>query len=387
MTHQPTSGTTLKPKPEMDAAATSKSQRVRASTRQVEQLADLLGQEMPLSLTDSEGKILRANSLFCRISGYEEVELVGKTHIVMNSRVHDRSFMRHLWETISHGHIWQGEICNRTKQGRLFWTVTTILPGLGEDGLPRRYLALRHEVSHEKHAQARLRELLWDREDLNHRILATADDERRRIGVALHDDLGQILASCRMRLSLLSNDLKDHPAQAGLLELRQALDEAIARTRDLSFDLSPPVPASLGPGPAAEWLVQKAKREHGLDLELNVTPELPTLRREQHAVFFDTLRELLANIVKHAAARRSAVSLSRSNDHLLLIVQDDGKGFDVEAARKAGQRAEAFGIASLQDRVTLVGARLNIDSAPGRGTRATLTLPFAKSAHLLSNGK
>jgi diguanylate cyclase (GGDEF)-like protein/PAS domain S-box-containing protein len=109
-----------------------------------------------VSETDLDGTITDVNDLFCAISGYAREELIGQNHRLIRSPEHPPAFFAALWQTISEGRIWQGEICNRAKNGAPYWVSTSITPILGEDGLPCKYLSIRFDITALKSAQAGL---------------------------------------------------------------------------------------------------------------------------------------------------------------------------------------------------------------------------------------
>lgn len=106
--------------------------------------------------SDPAGNIISANELFCILSGYPREELIGGSHRIVHSGLHPPEFFRDLWETIRHGRTWHGEICNRARDGRLFWTATTIFPVCGEDGLPQKYVSIRFDLTQHKADEAAL---------------------------------------------------------------------------------------------------------------------------------------------------------------------------------------------------------------------------------------
>ncbi len=108
--------------------------------------------------TDLSGTITFANELFCITSGYTRQEIVGQNYRDLNSGWHDAAFFSHLWKTLSGGRTWRGEICNRTKDGRVFWTASTIIPIKGEDGLPLKYLTINFDITQRKLDETTLRE-------------------------------------------------------------------------------------------------------------------------------------------------------------------------------------------------------------------------------------
>ena len=89
-----------------------------------------------VSIANTNGLITEVNDHFCRISGYSRSELIGSSHHVVKSAEHDANFYEELWRTISSGSVWSGDICNRSKDGRLYWVATTIIPFVDKGGLP-----------------------------------------------------------------------------------------------------------------------------------------------------------------------------------------------------------------------------------------------------------
>lgn len=109
-----------------------------------------------VSVTDREGRIVDANEGFCKISGYSHKELVGQTHRIVNSGVQTYAFWTEMWRSISTGQPWRGEICNRTKEGSLYWVDSIIAPFVGEDGLSERYISVRTDITARKQAEEAL---------------------------------------------------------------------------------------------------------------------------------------------------------------------------------------------------------------------------------------
>ena len=124
--------------------------KIRSAVKELSDIKYALDQSSIVAITDRNGMIEYANDKFVEISKYSRVELVGKTHRVVNSKYHSKEFMKNLWNTISSGKVWHGEIKNRTKVGTFYWVDTTITPLLGEDGKPERFIAIRNDITERK---------------------------------------------------------------------------------------------------------------------------------------------------------------------------------------------------------------------------------------------
>ena len=125
-----------------------------------------LDQHAIVSITDTAGTILYANDRFCDISGYAREELLGRNHRIINSGTHPTEMFRDMWQTISLGKVWRGEVCNRARNGDLYWVNATIVPLLNATGEPERHIAIRTDITDRKRIEAQLSEQLHLVEEL-----------------------------------------------------------------------------------------------------------------------------------------------------------------------------------------------------------------------------
>jgi PAS domain S-box-containing protein len=120
-----------------------------------------------VAITDVRGRITYVNPKFCQISGYSFAELIGNDHRMINSGLHPPEFFREMYRTIARGETWHGEICNRAKNGSLYWVDTSIIAFAGADGRPERYIAVRTDITESKRADEKFRLLFEQSSDAN----------------------------------------------------------------------------------------------------------------------------------------------------------------------------------------------------------------------------
>ena len=116
----------------------------------IHKLMAAFNESVIVAITDAKGKILSVNNQFCEISKYSPEELIGQDHRIVNSGYHSPAFFKNLWKTISSGEIWHGEICNRAKDGSLYWVKTVIVPFMNDCGKPEQYIASRTDITEQK---------------------------------------------------------------------------------------------------------------------------------------------------------------------------------------------------------------------------------------------
>lgn len=258
-----------------------------------------------------------------------------------------------------------------------------------------RSVGMVHDTTERKHAEDGLRELTATLEsrvaqrtaELEQRAgqlqklsleLSQAEDrERERLAEILHDDLQQQLAAAKFHLGLLSNQVKGNAAlQEAIAPVEGMIKDAIGKSRSLSHELSPARLYHGDFGEAVEWLANQVQAKHGLLVHMDIHGPIEVSSDPIKAFLFRTAREILFNIVKHAQVTEATVRLRRRREQLRLTVCDKGRGFDP----KALEQAAGFGLLSIRERIELLGGRMKIRSAPGRGSTFLIVVPDEQAA-------
>jgi len=198
---------------------------------------------------------------------------------------------------------------------------------------------------------------------------------REQLAKTLHDGLQQLLVSAALNLD--RHITRDASPDESLVRAKGHLEEAIAAARSLSLELFPPVLHGSGLPAALAWLAERTRAQYGLVVQVSAHAGANSDRKDVRTLLFESVRELLFNAVKHAQVDRVAIDLSLVQDDALCItVADQGIGFDpagLVEREKAGQAG--WGLFSIRERLTLLGGRFDIESAPGQGTRFRLIAP------------
>ncbi|MBE0534022.1 MAG: PAS domain S-box protein [Phycisphaerae bacterium] len=205
--------------------------------------------------------------------------------------------------------------------------------------------------------------------------------ERNRLATVLHDHLQQLLVAAKFGLDEVSYAASDAEIKKAVGEVRQLLDESIVASRSLTVELSPTILHEAGLAAGLEWLARWMKHKHGLTVQVDTRKDAATDREDIRILLFESVRELLFNVVKHSGTDSAKVTLVRSAEFLEITVSDEGAGFDPDQAEgQEGKMASGLGLFSIRERLELLGGSLQIESAPGRGSRFVLRAPAARSA-------
>ncbi len=196
------------------------------------------------------------------------------------------------------------------------------------------------------------------------------DSERRRLGRALHDVVGQDLA--QVRAAVRSSEITATDAA----EIIAGIDRIIDEVRTLTFDLGPPILEDLGLRPALQWLAEHLSARYSANITLADEDCDPRLSKPTQTIVFRAVRELVINAAKHAPGAEVVISCITNRRTVRIIVGDNGPGFDTTRVHGARDDIEHYGLLSVEQQIHGVGGTFEIVSEVGNGTRATITAPL-----------
>ncbi len=235
--------------------------------------------------------------------------------------------------------------------------------------------ALQEQLREQERAQRQITAYQEQLRQLNSELSLAEERERRAIAADLHDHIGQSLAFIRMRVSEFRTDKAFSDYEQNIQEILSLLDKTIQYTRNLTFEISPPILYELGLEAAIEWLAEQFEQKHGFSAQVASHTNGTVLAEEVQVVLFKCIHELLTNVAKHACADQVTISLSGNDGHFSVSVADNGIGFDTRHLDTGAHDSKAFGLFSVKERMRFLDGKFQIESRKGRGTTVTIGVP------------
>jgi signal transduction histidine kinase len=228
---------------------------------------------------------------------------------------------------------------------------------------------------------ARGLDLQHDLQRLSSELIRVREEERRMIARELHDEVGQSLTAIKFELAAAQHTLEEGGGPLDLLaDVRPIVEQTLQTVRDLSHMLHPSVLDDLGLSAAVDLYIREFRRRHAISVELTETGMGERLPRDVETAAYRIVQEALTNVAKHAEATVCRVSFTRLERSLVVVVGDDGVGF--ESDRRGGRACGGLGLVSMQERAMQLGGTLVVESGRGHGTRIVVELPSERAVEV-----
>ena len=326
-----------------------------------------------------DGRFLRLNQRFCNIVGGSYDDLVARTFQDITHPDDLAADLAHMRQLLAgEAETFTMEKRYFRKDGEIVWANLTVSLLRQATGEPDYFISVVEDITQRKQVEAQLQAYQSKLKLLAAELTLAEERERRRIAAELHDEVGQMLTSAGIQTALAIKTTSETKVASILHDVAHTITQAIEEIHDMVFDLSSPLLDDIGLAAAlAEWLVEQVEKKHGLQTEFIGPDQKMVLNEDVQAILFRNVRELLTNVIKHAQASKVTVRVEKADDKAIVVVEDDGRGFDPLAVSTAPDREGRFGLFNIRERMADLGGMLEIVSEPGHGCIAILTVPLS----------
>ncbi len=248
--------------------------------------------------------------------------------------------------------------------------------GIVEDGLVLRFWGTGRDVTAMREAENALAQHDAQLSALAAEITLAEERARRKLASELHDGPAQNLAGMALQLAALKRGTSDREIVERLTEAEQVLADTTLQTRTLMLELAPPGLHDTGIIEALRWLAERVSNQQRITVTVEDDGQPKPLEDQISVLLFQTVRELLQNVVKHARSKRATVRCTVDSESLCLDVIDPGVGFEVQSINRLPTRQGGFGLFSIRERLKLMGGSIDIHSIVGEGTTVRIRVPL-----------
>lgn len=228
-----------------------------------------------------------------------------------------------------------------------------------------------------RRAELALREAHERLQALSQQLMEVQESERRSLARDLHDEIGQALTVVKMNLQTMQRRGDTSDIAIPLKDSSDVIDQTLQHVRDLSLDLRPSLLDDLGLVPAVRWYLSRQAKRAGWHVDVQVDEFLSPPPQSVAIACFRVIQEAVTNIMRHSNATSVSVSLRQHEDDLLLLIRDNGVGFDVQHALDKAARGQSMGLLGMQERIRFLNGSISIESDPGHGTEVRVRVPLS----------
>ncbi len=376
---------------QLEEKVRERTSELQISQNELKYQVDTLNHVALVSITDTDGNITYANDVFCKTSGYTQEELIGQNHRILKSGKQPQGLFRGMWKSISKGKIWSGEIINKSKNGGLYWVHTTIVPFFNLHGEIEKYVAVRFNITEEKHLQEQLKQSLEKEKELGQlksRFVSTASHQFRTpmaiiqsnsellkmitqnsdesLKAKLEKATGRINKEVKRMTDLMDEVLILGKISSGKMEINKKPTDLLALCNDLCYQFN---------------AIQQDGRR--MNVGTSGTPGKISIDAKliDHAI-----SNLISNAFKYSSEHDPELHIAYEKNSIKIIVSDQGMGIPkseipnlfqpfYRAENAKSMEGTGLGLAIVKEYVELNDGEVLVESRLKRGTTFTIILP------------
>jgi len=331
---------------------------------------------------DHGGNVTFVSEAFTLLLGQHAVDRARRLSDLFQGMALADDWMDEVVDLVSEGSAWHGEL--RFKGAtRECWVALVIQPVLGANGSVEELMVLGSDMTDRKLAEQRMnrKNRAEIEKTINQQkfrsvlILEGQEEERKRIAMDIHDGIGQMLTSLKYQIE--SIDVKEgKTASQKIADADHLIKDVIKEVRRVTFNLKPTVLGDYGLQAALKVFIHEIAKLTDIKLVYKTTGEMERLPQKVENNIFRIIQEAINNAIKYSGADTIEVVLQHNEQQLLIVVKDEGRGFDARIVEARSMNIESGrGFFNMYERTEYINGKLDIQSAPGQGTTVALTVP------------
>jgi len=333
---------------------------------------------------DQGGNVTFLAEPFSELVGIKKITDTMRLCDLFQEMDHPDDWMDDVVEAVSEENAWQGEVSFKGARNEDCWVDITITPVYNDQNEVEEVLVMGTDITQRKAAEqnmnrknrAEIEKKINQQKFRSVLILEGQEEERKRIAMDIHDGIGQMLTSLKYQIE--SIDVKEGMrAEEKIAEVDQLIKQVIKEVRKVTFNLKPTVLGDYGLQAALSVFIQEIGKLTDIKLVYKTEGEIERLPQKTENNIFRIIQEAINNAIKYSNADTIEVMLSESDNNLVIMVRDEGKGFDTRIVEARSINIESGrGFFNMYERTEYVNGHLQINSEPGKGTSVRLTVPM-----------
>ncbi|HEY5824974.1 MAG TPA: histidine kinase [Cyclobacteriaceae bacterium] len=353
------------------------------SYEQISQINKPIDNPRIYAKSDKGGNVIFISPSFTELSGRSTFSSSMRLSDLFTGLDRPDDWMDEWIDTLSENKQWQGDIHFKDVNNKICWVAITIIPVYNEKNEIEEWAMMGSEITRRKTAeqsmdlknQAKIEKQINQQKFRSVLILEGQEEERKRIAMDIHDGIGQMLTSLKYHLESIDLNAQES-ATRKLGEIDQLIKQVIKEVRKVTFNLKPPVLGDYGLNAALSVFVKEIAKLVDARLEYRTEGEIERLPQKVENNVFRITQEAINNSIKYSGAEVIEVILKQVGDEVIVIVKDEGKGFDTKIVEERSVNIESGrGLFNMYERTEYINGTLEIDSRPGKGTTVKLNVP------------